>query len=59
MLCIYLIRLGLVFNFFVFYYEIKNELDKVCKLVKEVFDEVIVVFELLLEDKYKDSILIM
>lgn len=36
------IRLGLVFNFLVYYYEIKKEFNIVCELVKIVFDVVIV-----------------
>lgn len=36
MVFIYFIRLGLVLNYLVFYYEIMNKLDEVCKLVKRV-----------------------
>lgn len=36
MVFIYFIRLGLVLNYLVFYYEIMNKLDEACKLVKRV-----------------------
>lgn len=53
------IRLGLFLNFFVFYYEINDDLKKVCNIAKEVFDNVISDLDSLSEDSYKDSILIM
>lgn len=42
-----------------FYYEILNSLDRVCRLVKVVFDDVIVELDSLSEESYKDFILIM
>lgn len=42
-----------------FYYEILNLLDRVCRLVKVVFDDVIVELDSLSEESYKDFILIM
>jgi len=53
------IRLGLALNFSVFYYEIKNQPDKACKLAKEAFDRAIAELDQLQEDSYKDSTLIM
>ncbi|XP_068706259.1 14-3-3-like protein 1 [Montipora foliosa] len=53
------IRLGLALNFSVFYYEIKNNPDKACKLAKEAFDDSIADLDKLQEDSYKDSTLIM
>lgn len=53
------IRLGLALNFSVFYYEIKNDPDKACKLAKTAFDEAIAQLDQLNEESYKDSTLIM
>lgn len=53
------IRLGLALNFSVFYYEIKNQPDKACKLAKEAFDRAIAELDQLKEESYKDSTLIM
>eukprot|EP01123_Difflugia_compressa_P009076 TRINITY_DN28_c2_g1_i4.p1 TRINITY_DN28_c2_g1~~TRINITY_DN28_c2_g1_i4.p1 ORF type:complete len:242 (+),score=59.52 TRINITY_DN28_c2_g1_i4:57-782(+) len=53
------IRLGLVLNFSVFYYEIMNEQSKACELAKKAFDEAIAKLDDLSEDSYKDSTVIM
>eukprot|EP01123_Difflugia_compressa_P010069 TRINITY_DN356_c0_g2_i1.p1 TRINITY_DN356_c0_g2~~TRINITY_DN356_c0_g2_i1.p1 ORF type:complete len:278 (-),score=66.14 TRINITY_DN356_c0_g2_i1:254-976(-) len=53
------IRLGLVLNFSVFYYEILNEQSKACELAKKAFDEAIAKLDDLSEDSYKDSTVIM
>lgn len=59
MLFINFICLGLVLNFFVFYYEIVNSFEEVIFLVKIIFDEVMVDLYIFSEDFYKDSIFIM
>ncbi|CAL5358294.1 unnamed protein product [Camellia sinensis] len=53
------IRLGLVLNFSVFYYEILNSPDRACSLAKQAFDEAIAKLDTLGEDSYKDRTLIM
>ena len=53
------IRLGLVLNFSVFYYEIKNEPDIACQLAKRAFDDALCGLDSLDEESYKDSTLIM
>jgi len=53
------IRLGLVLNFSVFYYEIQNKPDEACELAKKAFDDAIAELDGLKEDTYKDSTLIM
>lgn len=53
------IRLGLVLNFSVFYYEIKEDSDQACKLAKKAFDDAIADLDTIKEDSYKDSTLIM
>lgn len=53
------IRLGLVLNFSVCYYEILNERQKACALAKAAFDAAISQLDTLKETEYKDSTLIM
>lgn len=53
------IRLGLALNFSVFYYEIKNDCKKACKLAKDAFNGAMDNLDRLQQDSYKDSTLIL
>lgn len=53
------IRLGLVLNFSVCYYEILGERKQACELAKAAFDSAISQLDTLKEAEYKDSTLIM
>eukprot|EP00056_Hartaetosiga_gracilis_P016136 m.4038 g.4038 ORF g.4038 m.4038 type:complete len:119 (+) comp3789_c0_seq1:1-357(+) len=53
------IRLGLALNFSVFYYEIAEDIQRACELAKKAFDDAIAELDMLKEDSYKDSTLIM
>lgn len=53
------IRLGLALNFSVFYYEIMGSPQQACQLAKQAFDDAIAELDVLSEDSYKDSTLIM
>ncbi|GCC23900.1 14-3-3-like protein [Chiloscyllium punctatum] len=53
------IRLGLALNFSVFFYEILNCPTRACDLAKEAFDLAIQDLDILQDDSYKDSTLIM
>ncbi|XP_041043838.1 14-3-3-like protein [Carcharodon carcharias] len=53
------IRLGLALNFSVFYYEILNSPTEACDLAKKAFDQAIRDLDILQDDSYKDSTLIM
>ncbi|XP_078069278.1 tyrosine 3-monooxygenase/tryptophan 5-monooxygenase activation protein, theta polypeptide a [Mustelus asterias] len=53
------IRLGLALNFSVFYYEILNSPSEACELAKKAFDQAIKELDILQDDSYKDSTLIM
>ena len=53
------IMLGLALNFSVFYYEIENDSQKACDLAREAYNGAVTGFELLSENDYKDTTLIM
>ncbi|RKP26953.1 14-3-3 epsilon with Mlf1 peptide [Syncephalis pseudoplumigaleata] len=53
------IRLGLVLNYTVFLYEIRNAPEEACSLAKAAFDNAITELDSLTEESYKDSTLIM
>ena len=53
------IRLGLILNFSVFFYEILGEKIKAIFLAREAFEEAIVKIDRLPEECYKDATLIM
>jgi len=53
------IRLGLVLNFSVFYYEILDEKEKATNLAQQAFDDAIDQLDQLNEEQYRDSTLIM
>ena len=53
------IRLSLVLNWSVFYYETLNSPDIACKLAKRAFDNGIADLDGLAEDEYRDSATIM
>lgn len=53
------LRLGLCLNYSVFYYEIEKQPDKACMLAKQAFDDAIKDIDVLSEEHYRDSTLIM
>jgi len=53
------IRLGLVLNFSVFYYEVKEDTEIAMKLAKDSYEEATAVIDNLTEDTYKDSTVIL
>jgi len=53
------IRLGLVLNFSVFYYEVKEDTETAMKLAKVAYEEATAVIDNLTEDTYKDSTVIL
>lgn len=53
------IRLGLVLNYSVLIYEIRNDPKRACVLARKAFDDAIAELESLNEDSYRDSTLIM
>lgn len=53
------IRLGLILNFSVFYYEILNQKTVAVQLAKRAFDSSIAELDNLSEESYKDSTVIM
>jgi len=50
------IRLGLVLNYSVFYYEVKEDAESALKIAKDAFDEATSILENLTDDSHKDSI---
>jgi 14-3-3 protein epsilon len=53
------IRLGLALNFSVFHYEILEQRDEACNIAKKAFDDAIADLDMLPEESYKDSTLIL
>jgi hypothetical protein len=53
------IRLGLALNYSVFFYEIKQNANKACKMAREAFDEAIADLDNVDDEFYKDATLIM
>lgn len=52
-------RLGLALNYSVFFYEIKQNAHKACKMARDAFDEAIAELDDIDDDFYKDATLIM
>lgn len=53
------VRLGLMLNFSVFYYEIMKSPERSCRLAKQAFDDAIAELDTLSEEGYRDSTIIM
>ena len=53
------VRLGLMLNFSVFYYDILNSPERSCRLAKQAFDDAIAELDTLSEESYRDSTIIM
>jgi len=53
------IRLGLALNYSVFFYEIKQNANKACKMARDAFDEAIADLDNVDDEFYKDATLIM
>lgn len=53
------VRLGLMLNFSVFYYEIMKSPERSCRLAKQAFDDAIAELDTLSEESYLDSTIIM
>lgn len=53
------LKLGLCLNYSVFFYEIEKMSEKACSLAKTAFDDAIKDIDILSEEHYKDSTLIM
>ena len=53
------LRLGLALNFSVFFYEIKQNANKACKMARDAFDDAIADLDDIDDDFYKDATLIM
>lgn len=53
------VRLGLMLNFSVFYYDIMKSPERSCRLAKQAFDDAIAELDTLSEESYRDSTIIM
>ena len=53
------IRLGLALNYSVFFYEIKQNAGRACKMARDAFDEAIADLDNVEDEFYKDATLIM
>lgn len=53
------VRLGLMLNFSVFYYDIVKSPERSCRLAKQAFDDAIAELDTLSEESYHDSTIIM
>lgn len=53
------VRLGLMLNFSVFYYDILKSPERSCRLAKQAFDDAIAELDTLSEESYRDSTVIM
>lgn len=53
------VRLGLVLNFSVFYFEIMNEREEGCKMARQAFDEAVAGLDAASEESYRDAALVM
>jgi hypothetical protein len=53
------LKLGLILNFSVFHYEIKQNATIACKMSRDAFDEAIQNLDDIEDDFYKDATLIM
>jgi len=53
------LRLGLALNYSVFFYEIKQNANKACKMARDAFDDAIADLDDIDDDFYKDATLIM
>lgn len=53
------VRLGLMLNFSVFYYETMKSPERSCRIAKQAFDDAIAELDMLSEESYRDSTIIM
>lgn len=53
------VRLGLMLNFSVFYYDIMKSPERSCRIAKQAFDDAIAELDTLSEESYRDSTIIM
>ena len=52
-------RLGVVLNYSVYFYEVKKNANKACKLARDQFDEAIADLDDVKDEYYKETTLIM